>query len=247
MLCVTNSTAANPAGSPTYANQPAEVGASNGALFFFAATGRGGNTAPGQSDGYPIEASTRTSSNTFMRGLREHIVIQTNDGTAWQWRRIVFFSRDIRFRANTTGSTTTFNPTYFNSNGYQRVVNQVVVGGNYDDIIWEGTQGVDWNSFINAKVDSKRLTVKYDKVITFNSGNQNGIVRNYRMYHPINKSLIYDDEEKGGDETISAWSVTDKRGCGDMYVVDLFIPGIGAASTSRLYFNPQATLYWHEK
>lgn len=159
----------------------------------------------------------------------------------------MFFSRDVRLRSNTAGAGSTFNPSYFDSSGYRRVLNQVVTGAIYDDIIWEGRQGVDWNNFGVAKVDSKRLNVVYDKTVTINSGNQSGAIRDFRIWHPINKTLIYDDEEAGGDETLSAWSVTDKRGCGDMFVMDIIFPTIAVTQNSYLRFNPQATLYWHEK
>jgi len=98
-----------------------------------------------------------------------------------------------------------------------------------------------------AKTDQSRVSVKYDVTRTIASGNDRGIVRKYKLYHPMNKNLVYNDDEVGGRTTSSNYSVDSKLGMGDFWVVDLIRSRYGAASSDVMIFSPQATLYWHER
>ena len=98
-----------------------------------------------------------------------------------------------------------------------------------------------------AKVDSERLTVKYDKTITLASGNEDGFIRKYPRYHRMGKNLVYSDDETGGTQTQSQFSVQAKAGMGDYWVVDIFRPRAGSTPSNQLIFSTESTLYWHEK
>lgn len=247
MVSVSNTSIGNSAGSTSYLIQPAVVTADRNGFFVWCATARSMDRGDG-SAAIQDEAS-RTATNTYMRGLKEKIAITTNDACPWFWRRVVFYSKLPAFRTATTGAGNAFSPYFFGSNGYNRMVNQPVSGGVYDDGIWKGTFNKDWNDLITAPVDNRRVDLRYDKTITLNSGATQGFSRNFNLWHPINKSLVYDDDENGGGESLSPWSVVDKRGMGDMYVIDIFQSGAGrgTGTTSQLFFRPEATLYWHER
>lgn len=214
-------------------------------VFTWCATGRSMVTGSTQPPLSALEA-TRTSSTVFMRGLKERCEITTNNGLPWQWRRIVFSVKNLW---NDFTYTSSFSTVSLTSNGYRRTVNEAW-GLNRDMVLsylFRGTRSLDWNDEITAPIDSRRLTIHYDKVRTIASGNERGVVRSYRMWHPFNKNLVYDDDELGSDEATAVYSVGSKAGMGDVYVIDIFKPRGGSTSSDQLAFGPNATLYWHEK
>jgi len=106
----------------------------------------------------------------------------------------------------------------------------------------------DYINVMTAKTDNTELTVKYDKTITIASGNDAGMQRNYKRYHPMEKTLVYDTLEQGTDTLASSMSTESKPGMGDYYVVDFFQQRyLADADDGNLIFDPRATLYWHEK
>lgn len=254
MLTFTNTT---PAGaSRTLASGPLYVSGATSYFGVWAATARdlvqfggGSNTV--------VQEAQRTSTTTYMRGLSERIRIQTSSGVPWLWRRICFKFRGPvgPFNAATAGDSPTQPYTAYleASNGYQRLyLNQFVnAQGNtissQEGVLFKGTQGNDWNDIINAPVDTRRVDLVSDKVVRVSSGNANGILREYKMWHPMNKNLVYEDDENGETEATSVWSVADKRGMGDFYICDIIIAGTGAGSSDVLQLTSNATLYWHEK
>jgi len=246
MLYATNVvTPRNPANT-AYLNTPAVLqgGSNTEYAFLWVATGRENQTDIAGGRGTKLNEATRTSSLCYMRGLKERIELITTTSLPWQWRRICFTSK-----GDVPAPTTSTVFSMFTSNGYQRVVNEItgaiktlVYGSVYD-----GTSGSDWIDPMIAKVDTQRVTLKYDKVRTIATGNQSGMIRMFNMWHPMNKNLRYDDDETGGGTTTAPYSVTAKEGMGDYYVMDLFRPLTGSATTDLLTFAPQATLYWHER
>lgn len=256
MLCYTNSTASAQTGGTNYtSNGPAIVTGgrdyNNCAVFLWCATARdntlnNGATLP---RGTTFDTATRTSSTPYMVGLKEAIEIQVNNGIPWQWRRICFTLKGP-IGLDTTAS---FAVALETANGWTRVANQVAdgTGGGQQYALYErlfrGQNTSDWNDPMTAKVDTSRVTLKYDKTISIASGNEDGLVRRYNRWHPMKKTLVYNDDELGGTETASAFSTYGKAGMGDYYVVDLFRARNGAATTDLLSFRPEAVLYWHEK
>ena len=107
---------------------------------------------------------------------------------------------------------------------------------------------IDYINVITAKTDNSDVTIKYDKTVTIASGNEAGVQRNHRRYHPMNKTLVYDSIEQGNQTVYAARSTESKPGMGDYYVVDFFQARyLSQADEGDLVFDPRATLYWHEK
>lgn len=191
--------------------------------------------------------ASRSSTTCFMRGLREAIEVQTTTSLPWQWRRIVFTMKGLNnFLEPTSGKFFLSNLTNF---GYRRTVNELY-GTNLftvQSIIFQGLINQDWDDPVTAKVDTTRVTLLYDKTRTIATGNQNGMIRRYKFWHAFNKNLVYNDDEAGGTEDSAPYSTLSKQGMGDAFIMDFFRPLGGSASTDRLTFRPNATLYWHEK
>jgi len=194
----------------------------------------------------PDDQATRTASTCYIRGLKEVCELQVTTGLPWQWRRIVFCIRGITANFNVGGNFYLANLT---SNGYRRTVNEIFSTGKTQlyDLLFAGFQGSDWNDPLIAKIDSLRVDLKYDRTRTIASGNEQGMIRAYKHWHPLNKNLVYDDDQVGADNSPFLFSVSDKRGMGDLMVVDIFRPRGGSTANDLLTYKPQATLYWHEK
>lgn len=247
MCSYTNVTAANPQGGTSYSLTGAVMPATQQYIFPWAATVRGldeSNTAHGT----VYDTATRTAQTCFMRGLAENVEITTNDGLPWQWRRICFTLKGPALSNVITGTSMSLNQ--ITSQGIVRVVNTAFGNsavGAIQSLVFRGAAGVDWSNIMTAPTDTTNVTIKYDKTVTIASGNEDGMIRNYRFWHPMNKNLVYGDDEQGGGEIYSGFSTVGKPGMGDFYVIDIFQPRTGGTSSSVLRFEPTAKLYWHEK
>lgn len=257
MMNWSNSTSSTQTGGATYSNSAAIVNGglldSQAAVFLWCATARDNTSSYQGSNGTKFQQATRSSSSPYMVGLSEKIEIQCNTGMPWQWRRICFTMKGTPLVQTSTTSGATFSPAAETSNGWVRMMNQVPGNPGNNPMyglmvpLFKGQVGSDWLDPMTAMTDNSRLTIKYDKTITLASGNEDGFIRKYNRWHPMRKTLVYDDDESGGSENASQYSVTGKAGMGDYYVVDMFRARSGSATTDQLQVRPEATLYWHEK
>lgn len=205
--------------------------------YIWCATARDRTTAAG---GDPNASSLRESDLVYMRGLKERITLATDSSMAWRWRRICFTKK------GPLGLSVT--PALETSNGWQRGVYNLSSGDaiTLNTSLFRGASGIDWSSPLIAKVDTQRVTVKYDVTRTLSSGNASGKFFRFNHWFPMNSNLMYSNDEVGEGTSTDAFSTTGKAGMGDYYIVDIF-QSIGASATDNLRFEPQATLYWHEK
>lgn len=246
MCNYTNTVPGTPAGGSNYTSSAAILQGGTTYIFPWIASARPGTDA-NSVNATPIEQASRTSSTCYMRGLKEKIQIQTSTGMAWQWRRICFTAKGDRFYQNDASG---YRWSLLTNAGVVRVVNSIAgttQGSNFVDALFDGANGVDWVSPFTAKVDRDVLSVKYDKTVIIQSGNDTGVMRNFNRWHAMNKNLVYDDDEAGDAEVSNRYSTSGRQGMGDYYVVDIISGGTGSSSSDNLSFQPEATLYWHEK
>lgn len=253
MQSVTNTNPLNGA-SIGFQNNGGTVNGAVGAIFVYCPTARDLSIFNGSAGAVGQEAA-RTSTTCYMRGFSENIRVQTNSSQPWIWRRICIRFRGAQFQVAATGDSPTqpYVPYFENSNGMNRLwMNQLVnnMGNSISlelGLLFKGTRSVDWNDPITAAVDTRRVDVSYDRTRILQSGNANGIIRDFPLWHPMNKNLVYDDDESGDVENTSFYSVQDKRGMGDYYIIDFINGGAGGNSTDLMTLNSTASLYWHEK
>lgn len=255
MIPVTNLTAAGP--SNTYTNSPAiilsnqssDTSVNHPTVLLWAATAR--DLTDSNSVANVRQAvSQRTATSCYMRGLGEAIEIQTNSGCPWQWRRICF-----TYKGALPGATagTQFGVVRESNTGFGRVLNSVPgnrnAGQTYDlfYLIFRGQNASDWMDPMTAPTDPTRITVKYDKTVSVQAPNEDGCIRKYKRFHPMNTSLVYDDDESGQNMATTYYSTQGKAGMGDYYVVDLIRSRFAATASDQMLFGATATLYWHEK
>lgn len=251
MMTYTNVTSSAQTGSGTFGATPAIItGGSSPFVAVWCATARDNTTSSTGRIGNKFDVATRTASNCYMVGLKECIEIQVADGLPWQWRRICF-----TYKGGNTASgslpapTSSYYPSLETSNGYVRVVNGIAPAQQttFFNLLFQGAQTVDWSDAMTAKLDTERITVKYDKTCSIASGNEDGVIRRYNRWHPMKHNLMYDDDESGGTTGAAGYSVDSKRGMGDYWVIDIIKPRVGSTASNQLLFNTEATLYWHEK
>lgn len=198
----------------------------------------------------------RQSQTCYMRGLAERVNVQTNSGLPWQWRRICFTLRKSagwQTTLPTDSPTQTWQPYADSSVGMGRLWFDENLNAQPNTLeaqystIFKGQRNQDWNSIMTALVDTARVDLKFDKTWNIGSGNTIGTLREHKLWHPMNRNLTYNDDEQGITEFGDYFSVQDKRGMGDFYVMDIFLPASFGTNQDVLAVNSQSRLYWHEK
>ncbi|AXB22601.1 capsid protein [Lynx canadensis faeces associated genomovirus CL1 58] len=253
MLCWTNTIAGTPQGGTTYTQSPAILTGAGADPYLFAwcATARDNTTSTGGAAhaGTKFDKATRTASECYMVGLSERIEIQCADGLPWQWRRICFTMKGGVGLDGTLTTGSTFSSYSETTSGYVRTVNSVLLTDRTSlySLLFAGAQSSDWSDPMVAPLDRRRINVKYDKTTSIASGNEDGVIRKYTKWHPMGKTLMYDDDENTGAENPAVISVDNKQGMGDFWVLDFIKPRMGSTSSNQLSFRPESTLYWHER
>nr|QVW56565.1 MAG: capsid protein [Gemykolovirus] len=229
-------------------------GSTGYAMSVFCPTARSFITAG--STGSIVDVSDRNAMTCYMRGYSENLRIQTSSPLPWLWRRICFTTKGGSFTQPATGDTAptqTVQPYSDTSIGMARkwfnlqVNNSPNTVAAYNGIIFKGTFGYDWNDVITAKTDQTRITVKSDVTRRIITGNNSGHFSERKLWYPMNRNLVYDDDEQGAAEIPSYYSTGAKPGMGDYFIVDYVVPGVGGTSSDVINLNCTATLYWHEK
>lgn len=249
MLTWSNTTAAGASRPVAIGN--AYVSANNVGVFVFSPT-----AMHLDNDSLLRNTAARTASTIYAKGISEKIRIQTSSGIPWFHRRVCFTIKgNTAFNTVQSGDTPTVSwaPYTDTTNGMERLMlnedvnNMAITLGAQYALLFKGVQGVDWNDTIIAPLDTSRITVKFDKTWTYQSGNNNGIVRERKLWHGMNHNLVYDDDEAGEGMITSYFSVDSKAGMGDYYIVDFFQAGQGGVGSDLISINMNSTMYWHEK
>jgi hypothetical protein len=252
MLTYTNVNASSQTGGTTYAQVPAIITGGSGTPFVavWCSTARDNVANSTGRVGTKFDQACRTASLCYMVGLKEVIEVQVADGLPWQWRRICFALKGgSTASGNLPGASTSFAVSQETSAGWVRTFNGLTQTqqNNFFALLFQGALNSDWNDPLTAKVDTERVSLKYDKVCTIASGNEDGVIRKYNRWHPMRKNLMYDDDESGGTTGPSGYSTNSRIGMGDYWVIDIIKPRVGSTSANQLLFNLESTLYWHER
>jgi len=249
------SNTSNTGASQTVAVQTAFVNATQTGWFVFTPTAMN-LSANGGGPNLKINSAERTATTCYMRGFSEHLRVQTSSGLPWFHRRICFAIRGPG-PFNNFNKADTPTQAYQNyvdtSNGMERLWLNLTINAapnTYTDqksLLFKGNEGQDWNDPILAPLDTSRLDVKFDKTFVYRSGNASGTLRERKLWHPMNKNLVYGDDEAGEGLIDTYYSTSAKPGMGDYYIVDIVQGGVGGTASDILNIFSNSTLYWHEK
>lgn len=192
----------------------------------------------------------RQRTDTFCKGYAERITFETSSAANWLWRRIVFATKDDFYQAF-PNATLELNA---GTEGYVRTMwNFLGADASADparnaleEMLFQGTSGNDWNDRFVAKVDTRRVTVMQDFTRRLQSNNARGVYHHVKTWVPVNKRLVYDEDENADSKEQSVWSTRGKLGIGNLFIYDAIICA-GGTEDDELEFNPQGTYYWHER
>lgn len=245
MLSVTNVDEANPSGGGPEIAQPKDMVGGTGTFYssIWIPTAR-----PAQENtaikGAPL-SPMRQSSTIFARGVKETILLETSTPRPWRWRRICFWLKGDIIADNPDPATSQF--FRFNSTlGMVRLSN--AIGSGFPaEYMFKGTNQIDWTDVFTAPIDTTHIQPVYDKTMTLRSGSTAGMSQTIKLWHPMNKNIVYDDEERGFTTAPSPLAAQGRRGAGDYYIYDVFQVATGSTDQDILRFQPNATFYWHEK
>lgn len=212
--------------------------------------------------------TNRSSDEVFWRGIRDSFKIQTTTSDPWLWRRIVFTKREffdttlVDYSNYVTGAddadlvlppTGQIPPNVAALQGirrYSRTLEELPVP-QYTEItreIFQGVRFVDYSDFGTAKTNKTRINVISDRTRRITSGNDSPVMRNYKMWIPLNKRMVYAGRESGSIETLTsefASGGTHGSFMNDVYILDFF-EQLGAAP-GAIDVSGSATAYWHER
>lgn len=167
------------------------------------------------------------------------------------WRRIVVWSyKQLPFMAPVLKGTEP-------GNMYNRMFRNIVPTSDTQvlrDFLFVGQRDVDYARLTehNAKVDTKNMTVAYDRTRNLNPNGdpaEFNKILTFNFWHP-GGYIIYDDDEFGSNVGVSQfYSGPTRRSKGNMYIFDIFSGGL--ASTADLNnvgrISTQSTVYWKER
>lgn len=202
--------------------------------------------------GFVGDEATRTASEVYIRGVKERLAIETHGAAAWVHRRITFRMYGFAPWIGTDG--TPHIPYSFNNDqGYLRSFYRISQGADAQirnqvtGLIFRGEEGNDWLDPTEAQLDRRRIQVVRDERRIITSGNDFGTIKPRSWWCPVNKKLLYDDEQAGGREVSGLLSATDTKSMGDLYIMDIFRNTRQASEQDWLDISCEATLYWHER
>lgn len=229
---------------PTYTGGPLTISNTSGRqAAIFCPTAR----APAQDSTFKAE-SYRERSLTYARGYKEKVNIQISDGI-WKWRRIVFHMKGTPWGFVTNSSSLNEILTYYESPGSGMMRAIPLFGTQFspdpvEQTLFDGAKGVDWVDVFSAKVDTSFVNVVSDRTINLNNSSGEGQALTKNCWYPLNKSLLYSDDEYGKGTTTQYFATQGKIGMGNLFVYDTWECVVGAG---QLRFSPEGTYYWHER
>ncbi|UJO02114.1 Cap [Molossus molossus associated gemykibivirus 2] len=182
------------------------------------------------------------TSSGFTRVLSPATTTQANTTT---WRRVCFTMKDSALISNSVST----NPLWLDtSSGFTRVLSPATTtqANTTTSLIFKGKVGVDWDDPFIAKVDTTRVTIKYDHTSVLTSGNTSFKYFTRNMWHPMNSTFVYDDDEAGDGQSSVVWHSRGRQGMGDYYIIDFF-ECADTTTSNQLKVNMEGSLYFHER
>lgn len=195
----------------------------------------------------------RNAQSIFFRGVQDRVFLSAT--FSFTWRRVCFFSYQEFISALPffVEPAVVTDPQIV-----RRPLRKIdpTTDSEFFSYAWKGTVGIDFseNTRWNAPLDDKLLTIVYDKSVTINPNYQHpagatfgkSMVR--KMWHPVNKTVMYSDKENGSTPATTGWTSMCPNSPGNFYILDIFSTGqdLPGDNTGVGEFSSEGTVYWHE-
>lgn len=234
---------------------PSANGGSTVTAYGWVATARDQTYQPPGDVGSIIDDATRTATKCYIKGISERMEFTTSGPTPFQHRRIVFtFVGQELVRDNGSAAVGSM-WAEANPPGYFRATTRLLPHDapnafGWDQltaVLFKGVRDADWVNVMIAPVDNSRVRLLSDRIKTYNIPNESGVIKEEKYWHPVNKTLIYNDDEDGGGTLRTQLSANNRQSVGDVYIIDLFSVSPAVGTEDHFLFDIQSTLYWHER
>ena len=195
----------------------------------------------------------RNTQNVYFRGVQDRVFLSAS--FAFTWRRVCFFSYE-QFVPALPFFVEPAVPT--DPQIMRRPLRRITpkTAEEFFAYAWKGTVDIDFteNTRWNAPLDDKLLTIVYDRSVTINpnyappDGATYGKSMTRKMWHPVNKNLMYSDKENGSTPSTAGWTAMCPNSPGNFYILDIFSTGqdLPGDTTGVGSFGSEVTVYWHE-
>lgn len=196
------------------------------------------------------EPSGRMSAQTYARGYKETTVMRiAGAGTPFRHRRICFSMKGFLDTAK-LNNVNNLGQYAFSTDAVRGMARQTAELPStflayINSIVFRGTGNVDWSNVFNAMIDTSRITLHSDRSRTINPGNAEGHMSLWKNWYPMNKTLVYDDDESGDAVATNYFSSLAKFGMGDFFIFDLY-QSLNVTGANML-INHEGNYYWHER
>lgn len=191
-------------------------------------------------DDQKVTPQDRNRNEVFFVGWKDHLYMEI--GQALIWRRIIFWSYE-RYE---------FAQSVLNSAGQYFRRWEPYTNSTHPEVtedVLRGVDGIDYNErfAFDAQTDSKKIRVVYDRKRVINPKSTIITVRNFKMWHPIRRKIVFDNPEAGDMLEEGVWSVESPNSAGNLYVLDMFAHAVVSTPESRsTQIRPESTVYWRE-
>lgn len=119
--------------------------------------------------------------------------------------------------------------------------------------IFQGTQNIDWWTWLKAPIDRKKVIVMYDKLQVYAPISNNGRQYQKKFYHKVNQWYDFPDIEAGGDDNRGAPTWWPGIRSDKVFVLDIFESARDTRDANRYPLGEQyaaisfdTTNYWTE-
>lgn len=207
----------------------------------------------------------RSADSVYFRGVKEKLFIEGSTSDPWDWRRIVFSTKSVGWDPASIPLNRYFtqdqdiaavlpetgpNPNSAFLEGMTRVSRTLfpLTVAQIEFLtgqILKGVRNIDYASYMTASMDNTQFNVLSDRTRRIRSGNDSTTMKEFSVWHPMNKTINYRAVESGTLDLAGSFSTQSLHGMGDVYVLDFFRQPLAAPSTLKVATT--ATAYWHER
>lgn len=199
-----------------------------------------------------VNNHTRGAASCYYRGVRDRVMVASSFQLVH--RRVCFWSHDQISAASpidVSGDGINIDYTRRNMNQITPTTDTALFRQ-----LFKGTVGIDFteDSRWDSPIANNRVKVVFDRQYSVNpnynvaEGNAFGKITTKKLWHPMNRTVMYDDWEHGREIDEASWGNAHPDSMGNFYILDMFSTGQDTPddNTQVGSWSTETTVYWHE-